>query len=239
MGSCVFTPYPYTTFYRTLTVIQYTERYEGTPPTLQHYKRTTITTLSIDGAFVGHSDVTVSEVAVSSAGTPAYQAYYSDVVTDAQLEVEEKAHAAALLLAESLPSWGGIVEGSNQPVSGAERSGGVTLTKSQIRVEHGPSPSCYLKVWIRSNFWNAATETSSSLGVQTYEWNGTGDPCVTDPDLPASHEDNKIIEVTPRDFSPPLEYGWISLEAKYSVTPDFEPDWDDLHYTLLTPGWRP
>jgi hypothetical protein len=121
--------------------------------------------------------------------------------------------------------------------SGNERAAG----RARFRVRHAPTPTCYLKVWVRYRAQNWAVQEGTCNSFEevgdptfvpgpTYEWHGTGNPCLADPTKPVDHEDN-IIEGEQTTLDPPDvglgEGRVINVEWKYSILEGYEPAWPE------------
>lgn len=98
-------------------------------------------------------------------------------------------------------------------------------TSSQIfkyRVEHAPSATCYLKVWIKKT-----TETESGTTEDTappYEWRGSGYPCYADESKIYTACEN-IIYGQPSGTISASRGQSISVSIlKYSFLEDYEPN---------------
>lgn len=98
-------------------------------------------------------------------------------------------------------------------------------TSSQIfkyRVEHAPSATCYLKVWIKrtTETENGTTEDTD----QPYEWKGSGYPCYADESKIYTACEN-IIYGQPSGTISASKGSSISVSIlKYSFLEDYEPN---------------
>lgn len=109
----------------------------------------------------------------------------------------------------------------------------VSRTKSRYRIEHAPTKTCYLKVWLTKTtriFTQACTgiaSDSATVEILTYEWTGTGNPCFSEALKRPDHADNRIIsDVT--DLPSPTAESRIEIAIqKYSYVVDYEPDITD------------
>lgn len=120
-----------------------------------------------------------------------------------------------------------------QSYSGLAQKSGITLRKIKWRVRHLPTGSCYLKVWIRKTFTPAATDPPTvpppapTVTEETYEWTGTGNPCLTAPTDPADADSQKITG-TENEVGVPDQPGTTTVEIlKYSCLPGYTPDVSD------------
>lgn len=107
-----------------------------------------------------------------------------------------------------------------------------TLRKIKYRVRHLPTGTCYLKVWI-SKVFTLRTGSVSAPEISTYEWNGTGNPCLIAPANAVDAESQKI-NGTPTQVDPPIEDGTIAVSIlKYSCVDGYEPS------SMATSGFPP
>jgi hypothetical protein len=141
-------------------------------------------------------------------------------------------------LFEAFPDWGSSgVHIASSHFNGTS-SQAVSASASQYRVMHGPSMTCYLKVWLRktTKVVYAYSEPPVPDDIThddefgSYEWVGTGNPCVPDPESSVTGESN-IIRGDVRSLDPPTSDGnhtTITVEIlKYSFLQDYEPDITD------------
>jgi hypothetical protein len=123
-------------------------------------------------------------------------------------------------------------------------------TKVKFRVAHGPSGTCYLKVWFRkvlqdyrwedcdtgfggdwgvdcdespcANRWSPEGEAKvEEFGA--YEWEGTGYPCFEDLDKPPGSCENRIYGGEKELTAG--ENQKVTVEIKWSLVKDYEPNW--------------
>jgi hypothetical protein len=113
---------------------------------------------------------------------------------------------------------------------------GASVGSTKWRVAHVPTPTCYLKVWVKSAFFDLADATVTETLVGTYEWFGKGNPCIPKPFSPLSnyygssgldpanliHSDSEVVEPVPET----LGYSNIRIQ-KYSFVRGYEPDISD------------
>ncbi len=134
------------------------------------------------------------------------------------------------------PAWEGESEDALLPGQGHETSAsressgpcGLTLALRSIRwrLKHQPSGTCYLKVWIRKTF-TPDDGPPTVTDLSPYVWTGTGNPCLADPALAVTHEDNLIIGDDAEE-TPPAANGVMSIEiVKFSCVEGYEPNIDD------------
>lgn len=99
--------------------------------------------------------------------------------------------------------------------SGGDSS--ISRGKGKYRFRFSPTPSGYLKIWVKIHF--TPTTGSPTDTVSTFTWEGTP----TDPSLSYDHEDNDIV-LAGGDVEEPASYGTttISIE-KYSYLSGYEP----------------
>ena len=115
--------------------------------------------------------------------------------------------------------------------------GGATKTETKVkwRIRHSPTGTCYLKVWLRKTTTVTGDpdadppveDTVTTDDSETYQWEGTGNPCIENPDDGASDPSNDIVGEE-NDLDPPDENGSITIEIlKFSCLRDYEPDVTD------------
>lgn len=135
------------------------------------------------------------------------------------------------------PAWPEWSEATSSGQASRVKSGtcGLTLTleKTKWRLKHAPSGTCYLKVWLRKTFTPAATDPPTdplpdpTVTETTYEWTGTGNPCLADPTKAIDHADNAITG-SETEVGAPEEEGVTTIEIlKYSCVEGYEPDISD------------
>lgn len=125
-----------------------------------------------------------------------------------------------------------------------DQSWQLNTTKLKIRIRHGATGSCYLKVWFKALFTpyddkNVAGPTETILfgedsQLPPYIWNGTGNPCVKDQtksigdgdNLYTEPEDGTIIEFAEGDAEPRNGIMYVSID-KWSCLEGYEPDNSD------------
>lgn len=82
-------------------------------------------------------------------------------------------------LSGHLPAYSAWGADSAPSAITSSQPGSYNLMRSQARVTHQPSPTCYLKVWLQArDSHDAGGETVTALAP--YEWSATGNPCVSD-----------------------------------------------------------
>jgi hypothetical protein len=134
------------------------------------------------------------------------------------------------------PAWEGESEDPLLPGQGYLGTSELSATvrrKIKYRLRHLPSGTCYLKVWIRKTFTPAATVPPTdplpapTITESTYEWVGTGNPCLTVPTDAIDAESQKISG-TPIEVPVPSGLGTTAVEIlKYSCVSGYEPDISD------------
>lgn len=133
----------------------------------------------------------------------------------------------------SYPSWesdgGAAPTGDQGYLESAEniRSGiSFAQTKIKYRVRHLPTGTCYLKVWISTVF----TPTGGSPGtpvITSYEWTGSGNPCIAVTTDPVDAESQKINS-TETEVAVPSTNGETQVVIlKWSCVSGYEPDISD------------
>jgi len=122
--------------------------------------------------------------------------------------------------------------------SWAERSSGEDdaswQTHVQWRVKHSPTGTCYLKVWFLqttfkdSGYYISPDDVTTDDSTTPYEWSGTGNPCISNPDDGLYSASNKISG-DPNTMLPPTFDGTRMIEIlKYSLVENYEPDVSDV-----------
>ena len=108
--------------------------------------------------------------------------------------------------------------------------------KAEWRVVSSPFASCYLKLWLRK-----ITTTTPPTGlptstseIETVQWNGTGNPCILNPNLSYLDPSN-VVKLTPIEVPVPVvanpdtkvEVNYEFL--KWSAVEGYEPDRSDVY----------
>jgi hypothetical protein len=126
---------------------------------------------------------------------------------------------------DNLPSWPGTYDGdywTTRVLSETETS--YHITRLKYKLEHYPTASCYLKVWLRTRFSPAGGGADVLTDLTPYVWTGTGTPCLPEPNLSASDILNKI-STAPVQLDEPPENGNLYIEIKkWSCVFGYEPD---------------
>jgi hypothetical protein len=113
----------------------------------------------------------------------------------------------------------------------------IAQSKFKYRLKFKPPGTCYLKVWFRKTTVTHGDSTAVPpvAGSTTYddsviyEWNGTGNPCLTDATKPYS-DDANLVYSPPTEISVPTINGYIEIRVlKYSCVKDYEPNITDSH----------
>lgn len=151
-----------------------------------------------------------------------------------------------------ISSHGGIIPASNFAGPTGIIVGGFIFDqrKGEWRISHQPSMTCYLKVWIRrweNTFaapgWDPPVEESETYTDSTYVWEGTGNPCLTDPSKSVLADENRIFsEITEEPV--PGRRTFVSIELlKFSYLEGYEPDISDplnpQPNGFPDPAWEP
>lgn len=98
-----------------------------------------------------------------------------------------------------------------------------TLRRVRWKLRHAPTPTCYLKVWLRTKFEPEGGGSPTFEDLDPYVWEGTGNPCLPDPEKSVAHEDN-LIEGEFADLLEPDSDGTKTVEiVKWSYLPDYTP----------------
>jgi len=102
----------------------------------------------------------------------------------------------------------------------------LSASNSEWKIEHSPTASCYLRVWLRSKFTPTEGEVVYT-DLDPYVWSGSGNPCLINPLLSVS-DDANVIHGGANDLPIPQENGTEIVEVmKWSYLPDYEPDISD------------
>lgn len=112
-------------------------------------------------------------------------------------------------------------------------------SKSQYRLKHPPTITCYLKVWVRLTTAESVTnaealeppaEGSYTFVDSTYEWRGTTSPCLTEKMKPVNADENLIVgdpvEVQPPEATENGKAVHIRI-LKWTLVEGYEPDVSD------------
>lgn len=134
----------------------------------------------------------------------------------------------------SYAPWGSDSGGTtkNEVYNGDGFGYGSYQRKCQWRITHQPTPTCYLKVWLRKLITTRAdgyaTPVYTHEDLPSYVWEGVENPCFIDPTKNYLDSANTIIGPT-NEVMPPST-NWTSesvVVLKYSYFPDYEPDITD------------
>lgn len=99
-------------------------------------------------------------------------------------------------------------------------------TKLKYRVRHLPTGTCYLKVWISKIFTPAGGSPGTPV-ITSYEWTGSGNPCLTVP-LDPVNADSQKINGSETEVGVPASAGITTVSLlKWSCVPGYEPDVSD------------
>jgi hypothetical protein len=123
---------------------------------------------------------------------------------------------------------------------------GLTVRGIRWKLEHSPTISCYLKVWLVRVIRPQGAPGDGSgdtldFSIPEYEWIGTGSPlCLPSQDKPPLHVDNRIFSPwTIESNDPTGDPGEAHVRIfKYSFIEGYEPD-DPTGLTLSFGGTRP
>lgn len=140
---------------------------------------------------------------------------------------ENIAEATAALISRVvglLPAWGETWTGTcsaYRNLSPDESS--YSIRRFKWRLRHSPNGTCYLKVWLRKKFQPEGGGEPTYTSLPAYEWTGSGNPCIADPDLGVGHEDNEITSSETSEDEPATD-GTVTIEIiKYSCVPGYTP----------------
>jgi hypothetical protein len=157
---------------------------------------------------------------------------FSNPVTDCEVELPD------------YPAWPDETATPHLPGQGSAATAFLIVTggfglvekrKINYRLKFIPPGTCYLKVWLRKTTTIAAepyaeppVEASTTHDdSETYEWLGTGNPCLTDATKSYSDNANRI-ESPPTEIPVPTIECEVSVSIlKYSCVKDYEPDITD------------
>lgn len=142
---------------------------------------------------------------------------------------------------EALPEWpdswsgGGCTAIATRNLHKSEAS--YSISRTQWRMRHAPTITCYLKVWLRKRFQGATQfhvwqEPVTPPPIDTlleYTWTGTGNPCFTDPLKTFFDVDNIIFGEENTENEPETNGTTYIYVLKVSLVEGYEPDLDDLH----------
>lgn len=102
-----------------------------------------------------------------------------------------------------------------------------SVRRTRWHIEHKPTGTCYLKVWLRKKFEPESGGDPVYTDLTPYEWRGSGNPCIADPSLSVDSEENRVIGETTSE-NEPTEDGPVTIEiVKWSCVPGYEPDFSD------------
>ena len=124
-------------------------------------------------------------------------------------------------------------------------------TKVKWRARHSPTGTCYLKAWLRKtttvtgdpNADPPVEDTVTTDDSTTYEWEGTGNPCIENPDDGFGSVSNLIVGEE-HQLDAPTENGSVSIAVlKFSCVKNYEPDVTDEEHPQPNgypdPAWEP
>lgn len=95
------------------------------------------------------------------------------------------------------------------------------------KIKHGPTASCFLKVWLRKKITPAGGGSITYEDLDPYVWTGTGTPCLLNPEAPIDDLSNVIeseifiLPIPDDDVKEEIEI------VKWSYLPAYEPDISD------------
>lgn len=139
---------------------------------------------------------------------------------------------------ESLPDFPGTWDGSCASIRNlSEDENSYSIRRIKWRVAHPPTGTCYLKVWLQKRFTPEDEEAEEVITPLTaYEWNGTGNPCLTDPAEIFTDEANRI-EGSATTEDEPATNGETTIEiVKWSCVEGYEPPDDGSANGYPVPG---
>ncbi len=98
-----------------------------------------------------------------------------------------------------------------------------SISRIKWRLKHAPSGTCYLKVWLRRRFTPEGGGVATYTPLETYEWIGSGNPCIPDKTKSVDHPDNTIYGEESEEQEP-AEDGATAIEIqKYSCIRGYIP----------------
>jgi hypothetical protein len=123
---------------------------------------------------------------------------------------------------DSLPAWPESWNGGSAFRNLSPDESSYSIRRMKWRMKHQPSGTCYLKVWLQKKF---VPESGSTVitPLTPYEWTGTGNPCLPDPEKTYTHPDNAILGTETEEQEPATD-GTVTIEiVKWSCVEGYEP----------------
>jgi len=170
-------------------------------------------------------------------GTVNESTIYSNVYTDAAILTEGMTELDSALFAPGASDAQSIL--LNYVIGVVDSGVGANMRKIRYKIQHRPTITCYLKVWLYRRFrpFNTfgASDVATVLG-SPYEWNGSGDPCLPDFTEGYLHENNLITQGDwTVEMPPDTEGGQHFIEVwKFSFIEGYVPDDPTLEVGVLT-----
>ena len=165
---------------------------------------------------------------------------YSDEYTDAEII----AKGQALLDSQAFAELGFDSARSQLNMSDGQPTGpppgiGVEMRKIRYKIQHRPTITCYLKVWLARIFHEQNTPVALDVVTpldSSYEWLPTNDPCLPDFTKHYGHVDNLITQSDWTIELPPDLVGGENkiVVYKFSFLQGYEPDDPELIAGALT-----
>ncbi len=126
---------------------------------------------------------------------------------------------------DDLPDYPGTFTGgcfASRELPDGDYSYSIKRTKGKL--QHAPASDCFLKIWIRSRFVRDDGGPDELTDIDTYEWNGTGNPCWPDPTKGAGDVANLISHDLPELTEPDANGNLFYDIKKWSCVKGYEPD---------------
>lgn len=97
------------------------------------------------------------------------------------------------------------------------------LRRTRWHIEHEPTGTCYLKVWLQKRFTPEGGGSDTITPITAYEWTGSGNPCFPEPTKSVSDPDNLILGTQTTENEPDTD-GTTTIEiVKWSCVEGYEP----------------
>lgn len=117
--------------------------------------------------------------------------------------------------------------------------------KTQFRIIHEPSPTCYLKVWLKVRGYESYESNNPvELDEYVYTYTSSSNPCIPNPNKSIRADENKISGADIYELGDNLTYDhYIVSMEKFSCLEDYEPDVSDPDNPqpngFPDPAWEP
>jgi hypothetical protein len=151
---------------------------------------------------------------------PRLSTYSSEVTPEEGESTEELISRVTSDLPPYPSDWGWGSGSASRDLSPDESS--FSLSKIKWRLQHQPTGTCYLKVWMRRVTTPEDGEPEYS-DIAPYTWTGSGNPCFDDPERAPWAEEN-FIYGPEAEIGTPSEDGTITVEiVKWSCVEGYTP----------------